>query len=49
MAVAATRAGEGGTQAAADAIASNPEGQADAIVVARDDIPSAIVSIWVAA
>src|SRR2546423_10368461 len=35
--------------AAADAMASNPEGHADAIVVAHADIPSAIVSLSVAA
>src|SRR6476659_576035 len=34
--------------AAADATASKPDGHADAIVVARADIPNAIVSIWVA-
>src|SRR6059058_632549 len=34
---------------AADAMASRPDGQADEIVVARAEIPSAIVKTWVAA
>src|SRR5205085_8665236 len=34
---------------AAEAIASRPDGHAEEIVVARAEIPSAIVRIWVAA